>query len=78
MTGWSWAWIGLIALLVGFEVFTIIRRGEGDTLSENVWKLREWLKGKGYGGKMGWALLVWALIGFFGWVTLHFVFPGAV
>lgn len=78
MTVWGWAWIGVLGLVVGFEIFTIVRRGDGDTLSEQVWTLRAWLKSKGYAGQVGWAAFVWALVGFFGWLVLHFTFPGAV
>lgn len=78
MTVWSWAWIGIFAFVVGFEIFTIIRKGDDDTLSANVWKLRAWLRSKGYAGEVGWAVFIWALIGLFGWMVLHFTFPGAV
>ena len=75
---WSWAWVSLLVAAVALEVYTIARRGEGDTLSEQVWRLRAWLKGGGFAGQVGWAVFVWALIGFFGWLVLHFVFPGDV
>lgn len=78
MTVYSWAWLGIFVAVVAFEVFTVIRKGEGDTLSENVWKLREWLKGKGRAGQLGWVAFVWALLGFFGWLAFHFVVPGSV
>lgn len=78
MTVWSWAWIALLVVPVAVEVWAIVRRGEGDTLSEQVWALRAWLKTKGYAGQVAWAAFVWALVGFFGWLVLHFTFPGAV
>jgi len=71
-------WIGLILLLVIVEIYTIANKKRGDTLSEQVWRMREWLKGKGFAGQTAWALFVWALIGFFGWLVLHLVLPGSV
>jgi len=74
----SVVWIVLFCLCVGFEVFTVVNKAEGDTLSENVWRLRAWLKRSGRAGQVGWVAFVWGLIGFFGWLVIHFVFPGSV
>lgn len=77
MTVYSWAWLGIFVAVVGFEVFTIVRKGEGDTLSEQVYLLRGWLKSKGRAGQFGWVAFVWTLLGFFGWLAFHFVVPGS-
>ena len=63
-----WVAFGLVLEIVAIAV----TRYQGDTLSENVWELLDAMR-----AAPGGALLVAAfsmlLIGFFGWVSLHFL-----
>jgi len=69
---WPWVWLGLLATGLAVEGVAIALPGEDDTLSEQVWNLVDFLKGAGLAGKVGLAFFTMGVLGFFGWLGLHF------
>lgn len=67
-TGWTLWWVGWVAAGVIAELVALISKQHGDTLSEQVWALRE-MPGV-------FSLLMFMLSGFFLWLIYHFVFEG--
>jgi hypothetical protein len=63
-----WVLFGLVLEGLAIAVF----KGEGDTLSENVWVMLDVMR-EAPGGAFFVAGFSMLLIGFFGWVTLHFL-----
>lgn len=66
------AWAVILLGVLTFEVFTIFNKEKGDTLSEQVWSLKEYLKSKGPLGQAGLVGFVMSVLGFFGWMAFHF------
>jgi len=70
MNVWAWIWLGLGVLVGTVELVAIIRKGEGDTLSENIWKLQQC---------GGWGKFVrWMIAAFLLWLVVHFASGGAI
>lgn len=69
---WAVAWASWIGLGIVMEIVALAMTQPGDTLSENVWELLE-LARQAPGGAVLVAGMSMLLIGFFGWVTLHFL-----
>ena len=65
-------WILWVLSGLGLEAVAIAMQQPGDTLSENVWELLDVMRAAP-GGAFMVAAFSMLLIGFFGWVTLHFV-----
>lgn len=63
-----WVFMGLFLEFAAVVLF----HGEGDTLSEQVWTLFE-LAREAPGGAVIVAGMSMLIIGFFGWLTLHFL-----
>ena len=72
MTVWAWVWIGWIAYFAGFETWALIRKGQGDTLSENV---RSLFRTNTTAGRW-----VWIVVGgvLFAWLLVHMAVAGAL
>lgn len=60
-------WLLLAAVVLGYELFTVMDPATGDTLSENVWAL---LMLDGIG-----PVLTAMALGFLGWLSFHFAAP---
>ncbi len=75
MTGWGWLWVAWLLVFVAIEAAALINKDRGDTLSEHVWA---WFSLKGNKGKLKWwqALLRFAFLAFWVWLTLHFLTGG--
>lgn len=71
---WFWpvVWAFWIVLGIALEVVALIRKAEGDTLSEQVWGMIDALKKGGRLGQLGLVGFTVGLIGFLGWLVLHF------
>lgn len=68
MNTWAWIWLCIGVLVVAVELIAIVRKGEGDTLSENVWKLQR----RGSWGKF----VRWMIAAFLLWLIIHFASGG--
>lgn len=66
------AWVCWVVQGLVLEFLTIAFFGDGDTLSENVWYLLEWMGTQPW-SSAGYAFVSMALIGFCGWLPLHFL-----
>ena len=73
----TWFWIGWLLLFVVIEGVALIRKERGDTLSEKVWA---WFWLKGDKGKLqAWQVVLRVgFIGFWAWLSLHFIFGGSI
>ena len=69
---WPLIWLAFFAVGLGIEIFAIASPAENDTLSEQVWNLVDFLKGAGLAGKVGLAFFTMGVLGFLGWLGLHF------
>ena len=67
MHWYSWAWLGLLVLLIAFEFYALHSKRRGDTLSENVWSVQRWAKKHSL-----LPLFYIIMIGTLGWLILHF------
>lgn len=78
MNPWPYIWGAWVVLGIVLEIVAISQRATDDTLSEQVWNLQDWLKGRGRWGTGARVAFVIGLLGFLAWLGLHFVLPGTV
>ena len=78
MNPWPWLWGAWVVLGIALEIVAISQRASDDTLSEQVWNLQDWLKGRGKIGTGARVAFVVGLLGFLAWLGLHLVLPGTV
>lgn len=64
----TWVWLALISVGVGLEAYALRSRAKGDTLSEQVWSLRDLAKRYRVD-----AVANAVIIGTLGWMALHFI-----
>jgi hypothetical protein len=71
------AWVAVLLWFVVWEGLALWRKRRGDTLSEHVW---QWFCLSGpKAGKSRWCIVRRVFfIGFWAWLTLHFVFGGSI
>lgn len=60
-------WLGYILVGLAVEFYAIYRKAEGDTLSEQVWRLLRWKP-----------IFRWVGAGFMFWLSFHFLMPSIV
>lgn len=63
-------WIAWIAVGFFYEMWAIINRQPGDTLSEQVWWLRQNMSGEVF------SLILFLLAGLAAWAVYHFAYQG--
>lgn len=71
-TPWVFAWIAWLVLGLLLEGVALVLPDEGDTLTEQVWGLTDWLRAQGAWGQAGAVSFTIGLVGFLGWMILHF------
>ena len=78
MSDWVFtaAWIFMGLWFVVWEALALMRDDRGDTLSEHVWGWFQ-LKGRKDGKKPWQVLLRIGFVGFWAWLTIHFLSGGA-
>lgn len=69
---WVWAWLSWLALGLVLEGIALVLPSKDDTLTEQVWNLQDWLRAQGGFGQLGFVAFTIGLVGFLGWLILHF------
>ena len=71
MSTWTRFWIAWLLIGVTAEIYAIIQPAPGDTISEQVWALRDRLR-----GSSAFSLILFLTAGLAAWAIYHFAYEG--
>jgi hypothetical protein len=70
-SAWTWFWLAYALIGIVAECIGLFNKLPGDTLSEQIWALRDRIGGSGW-----WSLGMFIGAAFFAWLLWHFGWEG--